>query len=1041
MNQSKRQKQQDLEKSRKNFLEKCRFKYKDLGEEYLYALGMREERVTLYSQQVRALNLIYCLHKYKKFKEGNKIAIIGGGLSGITAAAAAAVLGIKVDLFEQRTSLCHLQSSCTTRWVDPYIYDWPEPGSDNPYARLPLLTWRSGIAASVIDKIIQKFFKNFVEFNYGRNESKESSYITLYLGASAKLIHKDNKLHVFWDNAIISEDKNINQPDSRGGNKSYGAIILATGFGVEQQVENGNTMSYWRNDTINQPEPGVTSEKPTTFLISGTGDGGLIDLLRVRLHNFNQNSIIDELIMSDELDNHWIVYQLKFGKINQIKARDFEGFKEKYKWRYYDEFEEKQYKELIQQITNYIKITETQKLGYDNFCETRTDEQLEFLELKREKAQLQELLKEEVLQELKEKVLQELRVEQRRKLTVEQLQELINQKIQELTVEQLEELREEVLKELREKKSQKLINQKIQELISQKIQELTVEQLEGLREEVLQESRQKPLEELRKEVLQELIKRKLQELIKRKSQELKEEVLQEARKEQSQELKNEQIEELMKRKLKFKKLRRVITFIRQESIEITKEEIIVQRGELIEKLINISKEGKSKKDDGTWLFEQYKNLPKKIEEEHDEKYKYIFLDYLDYKIKRKLRNDTAAILNAGSDTFALALRLDKASLFNTFITYRLYQLKAFSYMSGKCFIKSKQEVLIINKKHRHTYTFDHLIIRHGPDANQVLMDLCLEKDTFEKILKNKKPLPAERLWDVGFYEKKMKKLNRNYFDREFTAPLTKLISKNFLSSLRNLIKDANKKMKIENKDLSLTLHRILKIDEERYIQYIAHDSNSNGDNSTPLDIAGIVSPKNKGFSSLCFYTKSILRATKPNTGNEEEDNKRWENFWSKLNIKSKQMKFYNFQCCLTIPFYIYQNPEIQDDRDNKEVALILFISFKNKEVCTDENCVNIILPACKRFVQNINDRVKQNDIWSASSSLPSVEYEYSEEDIENFEIALGEKRDEEKDQTYERIVDKDIEIRLGLVSDENDKDYFNLTFDEKIRSFDLVLRE
>ncbi len=862
-------KDQKLNKRREAFLNKCRFKCEDnqtnstkltYSEDNLYALGIRENSVTLYSQQVRALNLIYCLYEFdKRLKEGDKIAVIGGGLSGITAAAAAAVLGIKVDLFEQRTSLCHLQGSCTTRWVDPYIYDWPEPGSNNPYAGLPLLTWRSGIVASVIDKIFKQFFQNFVEFDY-----KKISNITLYLGASAKLITMENKLQVFWDNAIIPENnKNRNKPDSRGGNKEYDTIILATGFGIERKVENGLTTSYWRNDTFNQPEPGVTSEKPTTFLISGTGDGGLIDLLRVRLHNFKQSSIIDELIMSDDIDDYWIINLLKSRDILEIKPSEFEEFQKEYKDFYNEDIshdlDEEKYKYLIQNITNYLK-------------------------------------------------------------------EIKNEDLQRVSL----------YKKIAKKPFWK--------------------------------------------------------------------------------------------SLKGRKRKKVINFI----IEKAKKEMNWQRKRLIEELQGIGKEAKKNPKindyNKTWLFKEYEKLKTSICEEKkhkkDEKlktsiceekkqwYKYTFLDYLDYKIQRKLRDDTTAILNAGSPTFSLALRLDNASLFNTFITYRLYQLKAFTYMSGRCFVKSKNEVLIVNKKSRRTYTFDHLIIRHGPDGEQVLINLGLDKETVKTILKNKNPLPVTRLWEPGFYEKKIQEWNPNYFDREFIAPLTQLMAEDFLSSLRSRLEEFDGNSESQDNGLVLALHRVLQIDDHYYIQHIAVD----GDKSDSENLSGIVWPINKGLASLSFYKQIALKVAK--NPHLDLDDKKWEKFWERLKIETKDSSFRNFKSCFTIPFYASS----QEKNQNK-VALILFISSDKPKLCDDKTCLNIIWQDCKRFVDKINHRFTKGKIWCASSSFPDIKH--SKEDQQEFQDIL---------KNYGDIV---TELKNPLHPDNLEK----LTFNEKIQSFDFVVRE
>src|SRR5262245_7141647 len=105
----------------------------------LYAIGLAENGITLYKQQVRALNLVYTLKVTGRLK--GTLAVIGGGAAGATAALGAASLGCEVTLFEQRPTLFHLQQGCDIRWLHPHIYEWPAPETDSPYAGLPLLDW------------------------------------------------------------------------------------------------------------------------------------------------------------------------------------------------------------------------------------------------------------------------------------------------------------------------------------------------------------------------------------------------------------------------------------------------------------------------------------------------------------------------------------------------------------------------------------------------------------------------------------------------------------------------------------------------------------------------------------------------------------------------------------------------------------------------------------------------------------------------------------------------------------------------------------
>jgi hypothetical protein len=263
----------------KKMLDACRVKRGSP----IFAIGPYfRNGVTLYKQQVRALNLLFALRKCEEqLKNGVQVAVIGGGVAGATAAAGAGLLGCDVDLFEQRTVLCHLQHGCETRWLHPRIYDWPKIGADSPYAALPILTWKAGTAADVAQQVTEGFEKVV---------SESTARIRKFLGATTR-VEMDGRVQ--WDNSTLVP---------RGGEKKFDLVILAAGFGVEKGVHDGSAPSYWRNDSLNQPRPGVTSEKRTAFLISGTGDGGLIDLARTRIEMFNQSRLIDELVLKEDSD-------------------------------------------------------------------------------------------------------------------------------------------------------------------------------------------------------------------------------------------------------------------------------------------------------------------------------------------------------------------------------------------------------------------------------------------------------------------------------------------------------------------------------------------------------------------------------------------------------------------------------------------------------------------------------------------------------------------------------------------------------------------
>jgi hypothetical protein len=238
----------------------------------VYVLGCLERRVTLYSQQVRALNLIYSLSVEGHVKDGGHIAIVGGGAAGVTAAAAAASRGWNVTLLEQGAYLLPLQDG-SPRWVHPHVYEWPRPGSENPHADLPLLDWSAGPA----DNVRASIQRGFDELSAGSRIDLRLQTRDVQIGPAGQLS---------WKN----------------GDGQFDAIILAVGFGLEPEHADFGASdmpfpvgSYWASDGVHQ-NPGASERK---YLVSGSGDGGLIDLLRVRLHNFNLGDVTKRYIVGD----------------------------------------------------------------------------------------------------------------------------------------------------------------------------------------------------------------------------------------------------------------------------------------------------------------------------------------------------------------------------------------------------------------------------------------------------------------------------------------------------------------------------------------------------------------------------------------------------------------------------------------------------------------------------------------------------------------------------------------------------------------------
>jgi hypothetical protein len=239
----------------------------------VYQIGCLERRVTLYSQQVRALNLVYALFDLGKLAPSSRAVVVGAGAAGLTATAALARCGAHVTLLERLDEVIPFQSRNLTRWLHPHIYEWPAEGCLNPHSGLPLLGWSADHAAAVARTLHDEFYRHV----------REAKTIHVHKGVRNVRLHTS------------STGQRMEWNDAGGGFQSerFDVIVLAVGFGLE-----GSSLcpvqSYWRNDDLEQFE--LDADRVRHYLVSGCGDGGLVDLLRLRLRNFQHDQMLEELI-------------------------------------------------------------------------------------------------------------------------------------------------------------------------------------------------------------------------------------------------------------------------------------------------------------------------------------------------------------------------------------------------------------------------------------------------------------------------------------------------------------------------------------------------------------------------------------------------------------------------------------------------------------------------------------------------------------------------------------------------------------------------
>jgi hypothetical protein len=83
---------------------------------------------------------------------------------------------------------------------------------------------------------------------------------------------------------------------SQGNSARFDTIIVTAGFGLERSTPQYATSSYWRNEQFGQPILDGTQRR---YVVSGFGDGALVDLCRLTIERFRQDTIIYELFGSN----------------------------------------------------------------------------------------------------------------------------------------------------------------------------------------------------------------------------------------------------------------------------------------------------------------------------------------------------------------------------------------------------------------------------------------------------------------------------------------------------------------------------------------------------------------------------------------------------------------------------------------------------------------------------------------------------------------------------------------------------------------------
>lgn len=223
--------------------------------------GSQEARVTIYSQQCRAINLVCALRELDPRLTEKSIAVIGAGASGMTAASALRAIGddeIDLTIYERAASPLYTQRWSYSRFLHPRLFHWPEAGWWHGNAGLPVADWSAGYATAVREEILSRCASPTIEFCTKVEDVQVKN---------SKPHVRFSRLH---DGTTECEDFDI--------------VLVATGFPPESKVANTRGGTYWHG------LDGLADLRGDVHVV-GDGDGALTEVLMMLIDHFGHATV------------------------------------------------------------------------------------------------------------------------------------------------------------------------------------------------------------------------------------------------------------------------------------------------------------------------------------------------------------------------------------------------------------------------------------------------------------------------------------------------------------------------------------------------------------------------------------------------------------------------------------------------------------------------------------------------------------------------------------------------------------------------------
>ncbi|WP_250537651.1 MULTISPECIES: FAD-dependent oxidoreductase [unclassified Caballeronia] len=240
----------------------------------------------------------------------NRVLIVGGGVGGVSAATMACELDMDVVLVDSQNKPFSLQAGVTSRFVGPFMYEWPELGHDcqdypppgalgQPSDATPKWTAAHPIPAAKFAEnlddwlVAHRFLPGTARFYFGVVPAEVEAYVrafVAYHGTETVAGVPPGPEYVLPKGCLDHQGK----PAHGGTSFRPDYIVLAAGMGEERVALPGfpriRGKSFWDNDELK-----LDKTRHANSCVFGGGDGALQDVLRLLTKHDHPLQLIRDL--------------------------------------------------------------------------------------------------------------------------------------------------------------------------------------------------------------------------------------------------------------------------------------------------------------------------------------------------------------------------------------------------------------------------------------------------------------------------------------------------------------------------------------------------------------------------------------------------------------------------------------------------------------------------------------------------------------------------------------------------------------------------